>query len=147
MIDIRRFRKSNSLTQNDLADFLGTSQSAISQWEGGITKVPEEIVETLLNNDKGWDVKALIESPKPLEYKKENFVCSGKVIEPRPFKSVEEYEETIKRMEITIAKLEAVNEEYWKIIKSFFDTVKSQIDVNSIGKQSFNRPSETNTNR
>lgn len=59
---VRDFRKANKLSQEDLASFLGVNQGYISQVE---TKgqEPRELMISLINNDKGWDIAPLVSSP------------------------------------------------------------------------------------
>lgn len=45
---IRRFRKENLLTQNELAAFLGVNQKTVSRWERGIDQPSPEIRERLM---------------------------------------------------------------------------------------------------
>lgn len=62
-VQIRAFRKFNGLTQEEVADFLGVKKAFISQIETGRVDLPDEKFYRLLNNDKGWDVTLLQDSP------------------------------------------------------------------------------------
>lgn len=68
MIDskkFRAFRKYNNLTQDEVAEFLGTKKAFISQIENGRVSLPEDKYYRLVHNDKGWDVSLLLgEEPK-----------------------------------------------------------------------------------
>lgn len=68
-VNLRLFRKRNSLTQDEVALFLGTSKGFISQVENGRVKLPEDKVYRILDNDRGWNldgfVKESIVSAKP----------------------------------------------------------------------------------
>ena len=68
-VNLRLFRKRNSLTQEEVALFLGTSKGFISQVENGRVKLPEDKVYRILDNDRGWIldgfVKESIVSAKP----------------------------------------------------------------------------------
>lgn len=61
---LRAFRKANSLTQENLAAYLGTTDSFISQVENGRVNLPEDKIQKLLDNDKGWDTQPLLKSTK-----------------------------------------------------------------------------------
>ena len=54
MIDLKAFRKMNSLTQIDLANFFGVGQGFISQIEKGDRPIPKEYISRLLANPHGW---------------------------------------------------------------------------------------------
>lgn len=48
MFDLKQFRKSNNLSQIELADILGLkSQSVISEYEKGIRPIPGDWIEKL----------------------------------------------------------------------------------------------------
>jgi len=68
-VNLRLFRKRNSLTQDEVALFLGTSKGFISQVENGRVKLPEDKVYRILDNDRGWNldgfVKESVVSAKP----------------------------------------------------------------------------------
>lgn len=61
MCDLKTFRKTNNLTQSDIADFLGggVGKVFISQIEHGNRKLPSAQLAKLLNNPYGWDTSAL----------------------------------------------------------------------------------------
>lgn len=57
----------NRLTQEALGEFLGCSKGFISQVESGLYPLPDDKLEALLDNDKGWDVTLLMsDSPSPV---------------------------------------------------------------------------------
>lgn len=58
-IDLKAFRKANSLTQDKLGEYLGVKKSFISQVESGRSSLPQEKFIKLLNNPFGWDVSML----------------------------------------------------------------------------------------
>ena len=66
MIDFKAFRKVNSLTQIELAEFFGVGQGFISQIEKGDRPIPKEYISKLLANPNGWDVSMLQESENPV---------------------------------------------------------------------------------
>jgi len=57
--NVRAFRKYNGITQEEVADFLGTKKAFISQIETGRVPLPEDKLYRLLHNDRGWDVSLL----------------------------------------------------------------------------------------
>lgn len=61
-IDLKAFRKINSITQVDLANYLGVGQGFISQIEKGQRPLPKENISRLLANPYGWDVSMLTEN-------------------------------------------------------------------------------------
>ena len=60
-IDLKAFRKTNNLTQEQVGDYLGIKKSFISQIESGKCSMPPEKFNKLLRNPYGWDVSALKE--------------------------------------------------------------------------------------
>ena len=59
-VDLKRFRKRNSLTQENVAAFLGTTKGFISQVENGRSRLPEEKLRLLIENDRGWNLDGLV---------------------------------------------------------------------------------------
>lgn len=64
MIDLKAFRKVNSITQVDLANYLEVGQGFISQIEKGSRPLPKEYISRLLANPYGWDT-TMLESRNP----------------------------------------------------------------------------------
>ena len=62
MIDLKAFRKVNSLTQIELAEFFGVGQGFISQIEKGDRPIPREYISKLLANHRNWDTTMLDEA-------------------------------------------------------------------------------------
>ena len=60
MIDLKTFRKSNNLTQDELGLFLGMKKSFISKIENGKEKLPQQKLQKLLDNPNGWDTSSLV---------------------------------------------------------------------------------------
>ena len=54
MIDIKRFRRENKISQVALAEYLGVLQGFISQMESGARPIPAGIEERIRANDRGW---------------------------------------------------------------------------------------------
>ena len=61
-VNLKLFRKRNSLTQDDLAEFLGTTKGFISQVENGRSKLAQDKIRMLLENGKGWNLEGLVET-------------------------------------------------------------------------------------
>ena len=59
-VDLKQFRKRNSLTQENVAAFLGTTKGFISQVENGRSRLPEEKLRLLIENDRGWNLDGLV---------------------------------------------------------------------------------------
>lgn len=65
MIDLKAFRKVNSITQVDLAAYLEVGQGFISQIEKGSRPLPKEYISKLSANPYGWDTSMLEDNPQP----------------------------------------------------------------------------------
>ena len=59
MLDLKKFRRDNNLSQEDLANYLGVSIPFVSQIETGKRDIPEHQLSKLLLNGMGWDIAAL----------------------------------------------------------------------------------------
>ena len=57
-INLLAFRKKNRLTQQQVADFIGTTKAFISQVETGVSKLPDKKLKTLYFSP--WDSNDLI---------------------------------------------------------------------------------------
>lgn len=64
-IDIKAFRKSNSLTQTDLGDYLGCTKAFISAIEKGLRPLPDEMYSKMIDNPNNWDISMLTEPKTP----------------------------------------------------------------------------------
>jgi transcriptional regulator with XRE-family HTH domain len=71
MVDLKTFRKKNGITQKELAKFLGITHGFISQVELGKSRLPEDKLEKLLNNDRGWAVDDLVEAENSINLQTE----------------------------------------------------------------------------
>lgn len=60
IMDLKKFRQCNKLTQTELGEYLGIKKSFVSLIETGRVKLSEEKFNKLLNNTKGWDTSMLI---------------------------------------------------------------------------------------
>lgn len=61
VISIKAFREANDLFQRDVAEYLGVSVAFVSAAERGYAKLPDDKLELLRNNDRGWDTASLIQ--------------------------------------------------------------------------------------
>jgi transcriptional regulator with XRE-family HTH domain len=59
MLDYKKFLKTNGLKQVELANFLGITESAVSNVVKGKANLSEENLIKILENDRGWDVSML----------------------------------------------------------------------------------------
>ena len=59
MFDFKGFRKENNLTQIEVATYLETSKSFISQIEAGTRPLPSAMLSKLLDNKRGWSTAKL----------------------------------------------------------------------------------------
>ena len=59
MFDFKGFRKENNLTQIEVATYLETSKSFISQIKAGTRPLPSAMLSKLLDNKKGWSTAKL----------------------------------------------------------------------------------------
>lgn len=59
LIDLAAFRKKNRLTQQQVADFLGTSKAFISLVEKERSRLPNEKIQMLVGNSE-WNTDALV---------------------------------------------------------------------------------------
>ena len=59
MANLKAFRKTNGLTQTQVADYLGVGKSFISRIESGSVAIPPKKLSKLIRNPNGWDVSML----------------------------------------------------------------------------------------
>lgn len=64
IIDLKAFRKANSISQVELAEYLSVGQSFISQVEKGSRPLPKEYISKLSANPN-WDISMLAEPKTP----------------------------------------------------------------------------------
>ena len=62
MVDLKAFRVCNNIRQKDVSDYLGLTIAFISAVERGLSRLPNEHLIALLNNDKGWDTTYLTDA-------------------------------------------------------------------------------------
>lgn len=78
IIDIKEFRETNNLRQNDLADYLGLSQTFLSQIESGKRPLAQKHIRKLL--EAGKFVTTMIKE-KPLSVKQEQVSMDREVFD------------------------------------------------------------------
>lgn len=59
MVDIKKFRQINKITQSELAEYLGVNIMLISRVENKKTTLPTIKMDMLLNNPYNWDISPL----------------------------------------------------------------------------------------
>lgn len=87
----------NELKQIEVANYLGVSRGFISQVVAGTRPVPENMLNKLINNNKGWDTSLLTEP------KKENAATSE--YDGLRFASIDELIELIKKRDELVSKI------------------------------------------
>ncbi len=60
MVDLKKFRKDNGLLQREVAEYLGVNVSFVTNIECGRNNIPQDKLERLIKNDRGWDVSSLV---------------------------------------------------------------------------------------
>lgn len=65
MDTIKNFRKSNRISQIELAGYLGVTQGFVSQMEKGICPIPDWVISKILESPNGWDTSMLKEEKQP----------------------------------------------------------------------------------
>lgn len=112
MADLKGFRKANGLTQAEVASYLGVSEPFISRVEAGRDPLPDDKLDKLICNNKGWDVTQL------------KTVSGAIVVSVAPNRRAnnESWEQKkIAMLEERIRFLEDQNKEYWELIKKLSD--------------------------
>ena len=65
MDTIKNFRKSNRISQIELAGYLGVTQGFVSQMEKGICPIPDWVISKILESPNGWDTSMLEDQQQP----------------------------------------------------------------------------------
>lgn len=60
MIDLKKFRRVNNLTQAELGDYLGIKKSYMSLLESGTRPISNDKLSKLLENPYNWDTSMLM---------------------------------------------------------------------------------------
>ena len=121
MIDLRGFRKTNNLTQDELGEYLGMKKSFISKVENGREKLPAVKLQKLLSNDKGWDTSMLVDEMRIdlRNFGDFNIHQSGgigKVGAGSP--AIASMQKEIEMLKAQIEELKAEKAAYWETIQS-----------------------------
>lgn len=120
---LKKFRKANSLKQDELAQKIGVSRSFISQVESGYSKLPTNILQTIINNPYGWDVSMLVEENNGMINNQSGTHIGGNnTVTMGAGNCALEKENASLRMEnemlkSQLEKVEAEKQEYWEMIK------------------------------
>lgn len=61
VVNLTAFRAANGITQRQIADYLGVTSPFVTRIEGGHCKMPNDKLEMLIDNDRGWDTSMLVE--------------------------------------------------------------------------------------
>ena len=119
MIDLKGFRKSNKLSQLQVAEFLGVSRSFVGQVEAGFSKLPSDKVSKLLANEQGWDVTYLMLEDR--QHVGDNYFQNGghgnigKITgEAGELLALQKENELLRKQ---VEDLKAQNEKYWAMIE------------------------------
>lgn len=119
---LKEFRKANNLKQEELAQKIGVSRSFISQVESGHSKLPTNILQTILNNSYGWDVSMLIEEGSIINNQSGTHIGGNNTVTMGAGNCALEKENASLRREnemlkSQLEKVEAEKQEYWEMIK------------------------------
>lgn len=118
MIDLKGFRKANKLSQKDVASAAGCSRSFIGQVESGFSKLPDDKLRKLINNNHGWDVTCLMD----VEDISDEFIDAAKdrvdIVKLGGYAAeVLALQKEAEMLRAQIDDLKAENERYWKLIE------------------------------
>lgn len=119
---LKEFRKANNLKQDELAQKIGVSRSFISQVESGHSKLPTNVLQTILNNPYGWDVSMLIEEGSIINNQNGTHIGGNNTVTMSGANCALEKENASLRKEnellrTQLEKIEAEKQEYWEVIK------------------------------
>ncbi len=112
-IDIKKFRKSNNMTQQMLADYFGVGQAFIANMEAGRDNVPEKYIRKIL------DDPAVDSSMVQIDNAEGDIIISREVFEKisQLIETVSSQQNTISDQNRTIARLVEVNQQMASSIK------------------------------
>lgn len=109
VFDLKRFRKANKISQQELAEYLGVGQGYISQMERGDRPVPDKTIEKILANQNWTYVE--------IDTFENHGVMNipGGEIDSDPV--VAALKKEIEMLNAQIESLQATNEKYWEMIQ------------------------------
>lgn len=88
-MDLKKFRKQNAISQQELAEYLGVGQSFISQIERGVSPLPESLLEKIkANSDWTVAIDTLVNSGEINVHVSENNPNSEKLLPLLPFDAI-----------------------------------------------------------
>lgn len=116
MIDLKEFRKSNGLTQAMVAEYLGVSEPFISRVESGRDPLPEDKLDKLIKNNRGWIIKSFQSPGGKVQVTVRHSGASNNSGQNKSWE-----QKKIEMLEQRIAQLEQQNAEYWDLIKKLTD--------------------------
>lgn len=109
MIDIKQFRKSNKLTQKELAEYLDIPIPFLSAIENGRNRFPKERLIKLMKNDRGWDVSNLESSAEEVPTQRKS-LCG-------PSRDIELVLQENAQLRERCSQLEEQNGKFWALIE------------------------------
>lgn len=118
MIDLKAFRKANGLTQAEVAQYLSVSAPFITRVETGANKLPDDKLQKLINNDKGWDVTYLISNNESGDHIHQNGGKNniGKITYDSENEALRRENEILRQR---VEEMMQRNEEYWEVIRKY----------------------------
>lgn len=121
-INLKAFRKTNRIKQEDLANYLKVSRGFISLVEIGSSKLPEDKLEKILANECGWDTTMLLAEPHNASISAKASGNSSANVNIGSNNGVNATEIALLRAEVEslraqLEKAEAEKEKYWEMIQ------------------------------
>lgn len=122
MIDLKTFRRSNKMRQQELADYLSVTRGYISLVETGASKLSEDKLALLLKNPFGWDTSMLINDSAPTSISASASGNSTAQVRIGSNNNSNTTEIALLRAEVEslkaqLAKAEEEKERYWEMIQ------------------------------
>lgn len=120
-INLKAFRKTNRIKQEDLANYLKVSRGFISLVEIGSSKLPEDKLEKILANEFGWDTTMLLAEPHNASISAKASGNSSANVNIGSHNGGNATEIALLRAEVEslkaqLAKAEAEKDKYWELI-------------------------------
>lgn len=119
MSPIQEFIDVNGIKQKELAAFLGIGEPSVSKMAKGFSKPSKENLYKLLNNNRGWDVSMLRETPSISANASHNSKASVSI---RPSREDGAAEITFLKRELELLREQLTEEkkrsaQYWDMIQ------------------------------